>query len=101
MAMKRTTVPVAVGTGQLVTSPRKIREAALAEADQDEPTSGLVIDQRREVLSTAGFLSRDPNQYVADIHNLWHRAQESFIAIGQRLVAVREIIEERLRTDPS
>ena len=101
MAVRRTTEPVTTGGRPGLATVRKIRETALAEADRPVTSdAGLVIDQRGEVLTVAAFASPDPAVYARDIRALWARAQESFLAIGQRLIAVREIIAGRMLRDP-
>jgi hypothetical protein len=81
-------------------SARKIRSEALAEADtQTAFLPKADLDRRADVLATSKFDSQDPEVLIAEIGNLWHQAQERFLAIGQCLINAREIVETKVRAE--
>jgi hypothetical protein len=80
---------------------KKIRAAALAGVDQAEfvGSTAINVDVRGDVLVTARFSSKNPDDLVGEITGLWRRAQEEFLAIGRCLISARGLIEIEIAAD--
>jgi len=98
MAVERIAPPAQQGV-RVSADPRKIRQRAMEAPDDHVEPSQTNIDRRDEVLAIARFDGQEPEVLVAEIGNLWRRAQEEFLAIGRCLINARELIDAKVRRD--
>jgi hypothetical protein len=100
MAIERTSTARSVSQRSAArVDARKIRDGAYSEADRPPEALERLADRRAETMVIARFESDDPQKLVAEIKSLWTRAQEQFLAIGQSLIAARQLIDRQMMDD--